>query len=223
MNVSKGDVRRQPLSAYETAMDRLQRLNESKPTKSSDADVSASRSAPRGGWDFVDVERKLAKLEALVGDGDLASLFPDICTALDALETKLSMTEDGRIQAAAKQLQTLEQQLTRMKGKDGEGGTVWGVKTWQVCEMLERWDGVAMMLPALLARLRTLKSMHEDAAVILGDVTALRKVHDATEAGIEEQGQALKEARESLNANVGTIKANMERIEQRIRALEGKS
>lgn len=90
-------------------------------------------------------------------DGDLASLFPDVCRALDALESKLSMTDQAQIQAAAKQLQALEQQAARSKGKDGIGLGTWSAKTDKICEMLERWDGVAMVLPSLLGRLRTLK------------------------------------------------------------------
>ncbi len=40
----------------------------------------------------------------IIRDGDLASMFPDICKALDALEIKLSMTDPSKIEAVGKQV-----------------------------------------------------------------------------------------------------------------------
>ena len=72
----------------------------------------------------------------------------------------------------------------------------------------------------MIARLRTLRAVHEDAAAVVNDVRALGDVHASTSAALKAQQEALHTASQSLRDNVATMAANLSSLDARLQALE---
>jgi len=51
------------------------------------------RGGARDAKGLVEMERRIARLESLVGDGDVADLYPDLCSALDSLEARVALVD----------------------------------------------------------------------------------------------------------------------------------
>ena len=78
----------------------------------------------------------------------------------------------------------------------------------------------ALSLPALIARLRTLRAVHEEAAGVVRDVRELSQTHERTSAALKAQEAALQAASQSLRDNVATMAANLSALDARLQALE---
>ena len=60
---------------------------------------------------MTEIEKRVARLETLVGDGDVADLYPDLCSALDALEARVALVDPATLKAVGKQITELEARL----------------------------------------------------------------------------------------------------------------
>ena len=57
------------------------------------------RGGARDAKGLVEMERRIARLESLVGDGDVADLYPDLCSALDSLEARVALVDPATLKA----------------------------------------------------------------------------------------------------------------------------
>jgi len=77
----------------------------------------------RGMLEMTEIEKRVARLETLVGDGDVADLYPDLCSALDALEARVALVDPATLKAVGKQITELEARLVAAEGvPEGQGG-----------------------------------------------------------------------------------------------------
>lgn len=184
----------------------------------------------RGMLEMTEIERRVARLETLVGDGDAADLYPDLCSALDALEARVALVDPTTLKAVGKQITELEARLVAAEGvTEGQGGggdtnaSMSGFSSSRLSKLVhvvERWDSVAMTLPMLIERMRTLRSVHEDATDVVHSVRELQQVHAQTAAALKAQESALALASQSLRDNVATMAANLSSLDARLQALE---
>jgi hypothetical protein len=157
--------------------------------------------------DLTSVERRLAELESVVGDGEVAGLYPDLCTALDTMETRLSLLDPATLQAVGAEVSNLEERLSKVESQEanaadstemGGGGLFAHGRLQRLSDAVDRWDSVSHVLPSLLARLRTLRSVHEEASGVVLDVQQLKQVHAST--GMALRAQVGERGRESMRA-----------------------
>jgi dynactin-2 len=182
--------------------------------------------------EMTEIEKRVARLETLVGDGDVADLYPDLCSALDALEARVALVDPATLKAVGKQITELEARLVAAEGvPEGQGGggdtnaSASGFSSSpsrlsKLVHVVERWDAVAMTLPMLIERMRTLRSVHEDATAVVHSVRELQQVHAQTAAALKAQESALALASQSLGDNVATMAANLSCLDARLQALE---
>ena len=110
----------------------------------------------------VALEKRIHRLERVVGSRDITSqpLYPSIQT----LKNQLNLLSEG-------QLKTLEEQLKRItltfasENLDPKiENETHEKKINQIFETMTKWESMDSQLPLIVSRLKTLKSLHEEAA-----------------------------------------------------------
>ena len=210
LDISRGGTARSLRSSntLNSALDRIKHITH----PSAKPSTPLEDPAPTTRRSYTEIERRIARLAEVIGDGDLASLFPNVCTALDAIEGRLALIDPERLEAAGKQIQALEQRTEQVRGGIGGSG--------EQLAVLQRLEVSIEALPMVLARLRTLKGIHEAAASASEDISSLIGVQAGTEASLKSQGEALAGLRGSLAGNLETMASNLQAVEERIKALE---
>ncbi|EKX40224.1 hypothetical protein GUITHDRAFT_142947 [Guillardia theta CCMP2712] len=178
---------------------------------------------------FLSLDSRISQLERTLGDGDMAGVYPDISCALDNLEKRLALVEPGTLEAVAKQVNALEQRLQKVgrssqkPSKPSSQGAEADSEYSQLAglaETVERWDSVAMTLPTLIQRLRSLGSLHDEASRIVSDVASLRNLSSRTSSLLEAQESAMEKVTASLESNMQVMASNLANLEGRLAKLE---
>lgn len=189
--------------------------------------AAGSAAATTATPDLAALDKRIAALEKSIGTpGDAAPGFPDISTALRMLNRKIELLCNEshmdatlrRAKALSAELMALEQQRAKAVGR----ASPHEAKVNELYNMMHRWDKAAQMLPTVVARLQSLREVHEEAASVLSRLAQLEQQHDALERILKQDTEALQKLSESVAANAATMQKNLTALEQRFAALEHK-
>ena len=86
----------------------------------------------------------------------------------------------------------------------------------------QRWDAIAAELPSLVARLETLRVVHEQAVAVVGDVEKMDADNGAITALLTTANSSAASVETAFVQNMATVQENMQHIEQRIDSIQQK-
>lgn len=227
-----------PPHGLDTLTERLTTMTPAAP-----ASRASAATSPTTSLSLAPLESRVAALEALLGTRDNTALTTSaiiagtgslgnpattsiisIRAALAACEDRLARLEPTTLDTLRTKAKLLRSELELLSGK-GSTGTGVGVevkaldaakKVESLTQSVAAVEAVAEDLPALVARLKTLESVHWSAStasqrltLLEQDITNLR--HDTTN-----NAAVLKELKDALKNGLDTFKANVIAIEKRL-------
>lgn len=178
-----------------------------------------------------EVEERLAQLEALVGKEDttvstvaagLDAEQKDLSSAVLNLQAKVALLDPAHISTIGAQLQNLLGLLEQVetKAKKSEEDTD---KISVALETVKRVGAVAPLIPDLVARLHTLKDLHERASQFAGSVAYMADSQEQLGKQIAALQALATTMQESLQKNMSTVQSNFVSLESRLNTLQSKS
>lgn len=167
------------------------------------------------------LERRVAKLEQCVGRSlEGLSLWDELQT----LRAQLQALEASRLDALAAQLRSAAEAVAayeRERRISPAGASLAGppVSEAQVATLLEavqRWDALAASLPTVVARLRALRELHEDAARFAESVARVEAEQAAMRQLLEGGVRSLQQVQAGLSASAGALQSSLAAVELRV-------
>ncbi|XP_015756498.1 PREDICTED: dynactin subunit 2-like [Acropora digitifera] len=92
-------------------------------------------------------------------------------------------------------------------------------KVTELYDFLNKWDSFVDVVPDLISRLQSLKSLHEQASHFGQSLLQLDSSQSTLNSQIQGQAKLLNELEASFAANVSAVEANCERVESRVNVL----
>ncbi|CAE6443153.1 unnamed protein product [Rhizoctonia solani] len=199
------------------------------PTKNVDQQgVEPEISRAHGGGGVVDMDRRIAQLEKLIGASgtslDESSPLPQpLLPHLTRVSTLLTLLAQPRhIDSISRRLKLLLTDLERYNasGAPSAPGAPLPPALAELAPLLQRLAPHITTIPAVLARLRTLSALHASAAGFGDAVSGLEEDQRRLRAGLADLEEAVEGLEDSITDNSGTITRNVEGLEARIASLE---
>ncbi|KAF8606288.1 hypothetical protein BDV93DRAFT_521117 [Ceratobasidium sp. AG-I] len=183
-----------------------------------------------GGHGVVDMDKRIAQLEKLIGSSgtslDESSPLPQpLLPHLTRISTLLTLlTQPRHIDSISRRLKLLLTDLERYNASAGpsSAGAPLPPALAELAPLLQRLAPHVTTIPAILARLRTLSTLHASAAGFGDAVSGLEEDQRRMRAGLADLEAAVQGLESSINENSGTITGNVEGLEMRITSLEGR-
>lgn len=176
-----------------------------------------------------EMEERVQKLETVLGSdpGQLSSITADLDTkeknllaAVSALEAKVALLDATHIENVDARLQGILHHITALTEKKEETeNTAKRNKVSELYDLLSKWDSFVDVVPDLISRLQSLKSLHEQASHFGQSLIQLDSSQSSLSSQMQGQAKLLAELEASFTANVSAIEANCERVESRVNVL----
>eukprot|EP00741_Cyanophora_paradoxa_P003552 tig00000093_g3450.t1 len=169
------------------------------------------------------LEARIARLEKLLGNSDPAA--PCLRGSVEEVRRRLALLDPARLDAIQRKLQALGPQLELLAKQKALLGSAAGPSEKKVGELygaLERWDAVSQQLPALVARLHSLRALHESAAHFKATLAALEAEQAGASDALRSQAALLVRLERGLAENAAAASANFAALEARVAALQAK-
>ncbi|CAE6416112.1 unnamed protein product [Rhizoctonia solani] len=211
-------------------------MNNSKPKEKAKPETDAptenvvqqSEISRAQGGGVVDMDRRIAQLEKLIGASgtslDESSPLPQpLLPHLTRISTLLTLLAQPRhIDSISRRLKLLLTDLERYNasGAPSAPGAPLPPALAELAPLLQRLAPHITTIPAVLARLRTLSALHASAAGFGDAVSGLEEDQRRLRAGLTDLEEAVKGLEGSITDNSGTITRNVEGLEARISSLE---
>eukprot|EP00697_Spironema_sp_BW2_P000324 gnl/Spiro4/10416_TR5568_c0_g1_i1.p1 gnl/Spiro4/10416_TR5568_c0_g1~~gnl/Spiro4/10416_TR5568_c0_g1_i1.p1 ORF type:complete len:440 (-),score=134.35 gnl/Spiro4/10416_TR5568_c0_g1_i1:134-1414(-) len=174
---------------------------------------------------LVDLERSLATLEARVGSGHI--MLPgasDMKTAIKHLQQKLMMMDPDSLQNLSRRLQSVVQQLDLNPGGP-DGGAASAKQAAAVSALLTvvaKCDATAQQVPDLVARLQTLRGVHDQAISLFASVARIESAQATAAGTLAHQARLLAQMEGSVAKNTEIMSRNASLLQQRVAKLREK-
>eukprot|EP01006_Ploeotia_vitrea_P063118 TRINITY_DN84972_c0_g1_i1.p1 TRINITY_DN84972_c0_g1~~TRINITY_DN84972_c0_g1_i1.p1 ORF type:complete len:418 (+),score=248.00 TRINITY_DN84972_c0_g1_i1:45-1298(+) len=168
-----------------------------------------------------DLDQRLVKLEKIIGEPTTQTGFADIHTALTHLQHQLDLLDQNKLAGVYRQIKSLMSELEHLESVKTQAGSSSAneQKINKMYEMMAAWDEAAQQLPAVIARLQSLKELHEHSAETVARVQNVATQQADMNALLVQDMESLAAVEKSLDANAKTMRANVASIEERIDTL----
>jgi len=169
----------------------------------------------------AELEQRLAFLEECIGveeEKSGRSLADSVC----ALERQVEILDTGRMDAVSRKAQSLSQHMAVLlkQKKTAAPSSDQEEQIQRMFDTMQRWEGAAKELPGVVARLRSLQSLHVEGASMVETMRSMEKQHSDMTAKLGTEMSQLESVESTLKGNVDTISANMKSLEERIAAVK---
>jgi len=180
------------------------------------------------------LDRRLAMLERTVGPPPQddhttpGSSFPDLQTGLRALSKKLELLDQTKLDRITQRTRVIIQELESVettKARTTQQTADEKARSSQVdslYNLMTRWDSVATSVPQIVARLQSLKEVHEESATALLRLDAVDKQAESINQLLQEGKNALNKVSQNFAANMKVMESNMVSLEGRFNAISEK-
>lgn len=178
------------------------------------------------------LEQRIAVLERCVGNENLGPVanfldVPDISlkSSVVALAERVDALSEDSLGDLERQLVSVGKQLDDMKDKQAAllgQAPEHADKVRELYELTRKWDATAAVVPALVARLKELRNVHEQAATFSTTLTHMSTVQETMRDQLATQGVTLDTLEETMKKNTATIEGNFASMEKRVEALLAK-
>ncbi|XP_038076444.1 dynactin subunit 2-like [Patiria miniata] len=175
-----------------------------------------------------ELEQRLARLEAVIGQDPqkLSFLTADtsskcLTEAVTQLQAQISLLDPIQLDHADARIQGLLQHLSQVKEKKKTAEDAGKEsKISELYDMVEKWDGIADTVPAVVERLQALKDLHEQALQFSQALSHLDTAQQHLTTNLNGQDTLLKELQGSFAANMACIQANCQSLEERMKKFQ---
>jgi chromosome segregation ATPase len=186
------------------------------------------KEAARRLMNLVDIDRRITGLERTLGAAsDERNLgFSDVYTAINSIRRRMELLDQSkldqvyrRVRTLMSELDLLESQKARLQGPDA---TKQDEKINQLFDMMTKWDEAAQLLPSVIARLQSLRDVHEESAQAVLRMQDLEAQQAQMRTLLQQDHDALQAASQSLASNMKTMTENVRKLHERVEALSTK-
>lgn len=177
---------------------------------------------------ILKLEKRLALLEKLVGNGDeplpvdSTKISYSIEGALSSLEKKLNMLDPFFLQSLESRVKFISKELDSISSSENLGIGFNSEKVDRLYQKVRKWDELAMQVPMIVSRLQTLKIVHDEAIYFAGTVTKLKEQQEELMELLHGNADVLENFNQNFSENLAIINNNMKSLQERIRNLEKK-
>ncbi|XP_022079910.1 dynactin subunit 2-like [Acanthaster planci] len=175
-----------------------------------------------------ELEQRLAKLEDIIGQDSQKFSFLTADTSskclMDAavqLQAQIGLLDPLQLDHADARIQGLLQHLNQVKEKKKTAEDAGKEsKISELYDMVEKWDGIADTVPAIVERLQALKDLHEQALQFSQALSHLDTTQQQLTSALNNQDTLLKELKQSFATNMTSIQANCHSLEERMKKFQ---
>ncbi|XP_028395122.1 dynactin subunit 2-like [Dendronephthya gigantea] len=173
-----------------------------------------------------ELEERVKNLENLLGidSPHLSTLFDQSVTdertlsaAISDVQDKLAVLDTTHVEHIDARLQGLLHHLDELSSKKSEKENVENQKKIsELYELVTKWDATADVVPDLIYRLETLKSLHNQANQFGSSLTHLDSTQTAITSQLQTQQKLLAKIAQNFETNVASIGENCTKLDERI-------
>jgi len=169
------------------------------------------------------LEGSVAEIEKRLGVLEPNCPFTDLQTAITQLQKKFAALDNSKIDTISRRVHVVMGDVdamltkkTELEGVKGHHDDHVDQKVSELYEMCHRWTSTAAALPGVLARLQSLKALHQKSASFSQRLAALEAQQEELTKLIEATNTAVQEMGGSLKENIGAMQDNMKSLETKI-------
>jgi hypothetical protein len=162
---------------------------------------------------------RVRRLEAVLGINERgAPPARSLVQTVAALEDKIALLDEGRVSLLAhraKELAADVDELSRARADAKAAAVASGASLDDATDVLERLDkcsAVAVVVPALIERLRTVQEIHQHNAHVHSRLDALDRAQLELESANRLDRELLESLKQGLRDNVKTVEANLAKL-----------
>eukprot|EP01114_Cavostelium_apophysatum_P020193 TRINITY_DN6701_c0_g1_i1.p1 TRINITY_DN6701_c0_g1~~TRINITY_DN6701_c0_g1_i1.p1 ORF type:complete len:446 (+),score=109.32 TRINITY_DN6701_c0_g1_i1:92-1339(+) len=169
-----------------------------------------------------DLEARLKTLETFLGTPAVTSSA--LFATLDQIKEKIGvLSNPSQLEAVQRKVKSVTQELEEVSDRKVAAQTQHQEKKLnEIMEIMNRWDITSQNLPALITRLQSLKTLHDEAAGLLQGVTLLDSHQQEMRKLLKSNADAVKQMDTNFSSNVKVIQSNVTTLENKIAALSKK-
>jgi len=170
----------------------------------------------------ADLEKRLAKLETLAGNK--TDSIP-ITQSILEIKEKLTLLDTTKIDVLSQKMKNTTKEMESFKNLDEsltKSLTTNEKKINEIYDLMTRWDNIGQQVPAIINRLYTLRSLHEDGISFSNHITNLEKQQSDITSLLKSNSLLMNKMDDSFKSNLLVIKSNIESIEKRISTIDEK-
>ncbi|KAK5580675.1 hypothetical protein RB653_000698 [Dictyostelium firmibasis] len=167
-----------------------------------------------------DLEKRLAKLETATGNKTTDSV--PITQSILEIKEKLSLLDTTKIDVLQQKMKVKMESLKIQDETSTKALTTNEKKINDIFETMNKWDVVGQQVPAIINRLYTLRSLHEEGISFSNHVSNLEKQQNDITSLLKSNSSLMNKMDDSFKSNLLTIKSNIQQLESRIETLQNK-
>lgn len=177
---------------------------------------------------MASLEERLDRLEAVIGHNPekLSTLTVDtdskcLLEAVAIVNSKLSLLDPASLDQVDARLHGVNHKLTQIaEKKTAQENNEKQTKIMELYELVKKWNAVSETLPNVVDRLVSLKDLHEQALQMTQTLGYLDTAQQEISSSLHTHGDLLKQIQGTFKQNTDAIKANIEKLEERMKALQ---
>ncbi len=154
----------------------------------------------------------------------LTASFPDLHSGLMSVHRKLTLLEPQKLESINRILKSIiaDYEVLEQRGavNDGPQNPAAQQKISELYELLGRWDTFANQLPLIIARLQSLRVIHEQAALAVERQQEIQKNQEEIQKLLLKDQQMLEKLGNEFKSNQQQIEANMKAINDKMEKLQ---
>lgn len=167
------------------------------------------------------LEGSLAEIERQLGVMDPSCPFTDLHSAVAHLQRRVALLDAGTLDGISKRINLVVADIEKMMAKKAElesstSSPDTDRKVEELYEFCQRWTSTADSLPAVVTRLRSLESLHQQSGSFASRLVALERQQDELQKLLETTNAAVGELTVGLKQNMKTVQENMRSLDDKI-------
>ncbi|VDL94904.1 unnamed protein product [Schistocephalus solidus] len=175
---------------------------------------------------FLELDRRLERLEALLGQPDptrLSSMTADtmghgLLEAAQRLAARSSLLQPGhldQIESRLVNLQTKLQSITEKRETIADADSQH--KIAELYELVKKWDSLTTDLPQIVQRLQDLQTLHEQASEFSSSLASMELEQKRIDQNLDNYGKLLNQVQESVTETMKTFKDNIVVLDEKMK------
>jgi len=177
------------------------------------------------------LEERLQRLESTVGTvspklsvfSELSKDDKTLMSAVSMLKGKMALFDVNHVEHVDVRLQGVLHHISQVQEKKGEvKNAEKQTKVAELYDIVSKWDDTINVIPELVDRLQSMKTLHQQAAEFSQTLSHLDGAQRGLSTQVQEQGARLKQLDETFMKNLSVMESNCSKMETRIANLVAK-
>lgn len=164
------------------------------------------------------LETALADIEKKLGHFEATPQYADLQTALRHLQRRVSLLDTQKVDAIRQGILKAASSLKSGETEDGDNKDPHADKQLnELHSVCHRWTPTAAALPAIVSRLQSLQTLHQQGASFATRLTALEHQQEEMVTLIQVTNAAVLELSRGMQENMSAIKENLQNLEAKLK------